>query len=233
MQIGGLQRTSLIDYPGKVSCVIFLSGCDFDCPFCHNPSLVKGCPESPSFLEDKGLNDFLESRKNFLDGVVISGGEPTLQKDLVKLCEIIKGLGYSVKLDTNGSRPKELRELLDQGLVDYIAMDLKTDPFQYDPFIKKGCNPEDLLSSVHAIMESAPDYEFRTTCVNGLVDERVIEGIVRLIKGAELYALQPYHDAEVLHPEFFRETNPGLNHDEIIGLKSIAEPWVKECVIRE
>ena len=82
-------------------------------------------------------------------------------------------------------------------------------------------------------MESAPDYEFRTTCVNGLVDERVIEGIVRLIKGAELYALQPYHDAEVLHPEFFRETNPGLNHDEIIGLKSIAEPWVKECVIRE
>jgi pyruvate formate lyase activating enzyme len=233
MNIGGLQKNSLIDYPGKVSCVIFLSGCNFDCPYCHNPSLVKGCLECPSSLEDKGLNGFLESRKSFLDGVVISGGEPTLQKDLFRLCEMVKDLGYSVKLDTNGSRPKKLRDLLRKGLVDYVAMDIKTDPFHYDPFIKPGCNPEDLLSSVHAIMESAPDYEFRTTCVNGFVDERIIESIAMLIEGAKLYALQQFHDAELLHPEFFRESQPGLKSDELLGLKSIADPWVEKCIIRE
>ena len=149
MNFGGIQKNSFIDYPGKLSCVIFLSGCNFNCPYCHNPSLVKGSAECPASLRGDGLYGFLESRRDFLDGVVISGGEPTLQKNLVKLCETIKGLGYSVKLDTNGSRPGDLKHLIDSGLVDYIAMDIKTDPENYNPLIGENCDPTDLLSSIN------------------------------------------------------------------------------------
>jgi pyruvate formate lyase activating enzyme len=232
MRIGGIQKNSLIDYPGKVSCVIFLSGCNFDCPYCHNPSLVRGALECPASLKGKGLYDFLQSRRHFLDGVVISGGEPTLQKDLVELCEAIKGLGYSIKLDTNGSRPGELKRLIEYGLVDYIAMDIKTDPFHYDSLAGTECNPEDILSSIMTIMKSAPGYEFRTTCVKGFVDERVIENIAKLIKGSGLYALQRFNKSELLHPEFFQNAECGYAEEDMITLKKIAEPWVRECVVR-
>ena len=232
MHFGGLQKISLIDYPGKLSCVIFISGCNFNCPYCHNPSLVKGYPECPHLLKSNGLYDFLKSRLDFLDGVVISGGEPTLQKGLFRLCESIKKLGYSVKLDTNGSRPRELKKLIKKGLVDYVAMDIKTDTLNYAPSIKNDCNPEDLLSSIHAIMESAPVYEFRTTCVKEFVDERIIEGIAKVIKGARRYVLQKFHRTKLLNPEFFRKSDIGHNQEEILSLKSIAEPWVKECLVR-
>ena len=232
MNFGGIQKNSLIDYPGKVSCVIFLSGCNFDCPYCHNPSLVKGGMECPALLRGNGLYDFLESRRSFLDGVVISGGEPTLQKDLFKLCKAIKGLGYSIKLDTNGSRPDELKRLIKEGLVDYVAMDIKTDPLKYDPLVMKRCNSDDILSSIVAIMESAPSYEFRTTCVKGFVDETVIENIAKLIRGADLYALQQFQNKEVLHPEFFHKTGIGYSEEDVEQLKLIAEPWVRKCIIR-
>ena len=188
--------------------------------------------ECPASLRGNGLYDFLESRRSFLDGVVISGGEPTLQKDLVKLCEAIKRLGYSIKLDTNGSRPGELKRLIDEGLVDYIAMDIKTDPLNYDPLIMNKCNSDDILSSIVTIMESAPSYEFRTTCVKGFVDEGIIENIAKLIKGADLYALQQFHNKEVLHPEFFNQAGTGYSEEDIKQLKSIAEPWVRECIVR-
>ena len=232
MHFGGLQKSSLIDYPGKVCCVIFLSGCNFECPYCHNPYLVKGRTECLPFLNDAGLYAFLESRMDFLDGVVISGGEPTLQKDLSYICETIKELGYSIKLDTNGSRPEELKKLIEHGLVDYIAMDIKTDPFNYDPLIKNDCNPEDLLSSILFIMKSAPAYEFRTTCVKGFVDEQIIEKIAKLIKGANLYALQQFYNAEILHPEFFLDSDSGYHEEDLMRLKSIADPWVQDCVVR-
>ena len=232
MNFGGIQKSSLIDYPGKVCCVIFLSGCNFECPYCHNPYLVKGSTEYHPFLNDTDLYAFLESRKNFLDGVVISGGEPTLHKDLFNLCASIKEFGYPIKLDTNGSRPEKLKNLIENGLVDYIAMDIKTDPFNYDPLIKNDCNPEDLLSSILFVMKSAPAYEFRTTCVKGFVDEQIIEKIAKLIKGANLYALQQFQNAEILHPEFFHYSDSGYNKEDLIRLKSIADPWVKECVVR-
>ena len=232
MNIGGIQKNSFIDYPGKLSCVIFLSGCNFDCPYCHNPSLVRGKDECPASLKG-GLYGFLESRRGFLDGVVISGGEPTLQKNLAKLCEAIKELGYSIKLDTNGSRPRDLRLLLERGLVDYIAMDIKTDPSRYNPLVAKICNPEDILSSIETIMGAAPDYEFRTTCVKGFIDRDTIGSIVKIIKNARLYALQNFHSAEILHPEFFdRNASPEFGESEMMAFKSIAEPWVQECVIR-
>ncbi len=232
MTIGGIQKTSLIDYPGKLSCVIFMSGCNFDCPYCHNPSLVRCSEECPASLKGNGLFEFLRSRRGFLDGVVISGGEPTLSKNLVKLCEAVKGLGYSIKLDTNGSRPKDLETLIEQGLVDYIAMDIKTDPSQYNPLVAKGINPEDILASIETILAKAPDYEFRTTCVRGFVDKGVISNIVKIIKDAKLYALQNFHRAEILHPEYFKDISPEFSDSELTEFKSIAEPWVKGCVIR-
>jgi len=232
MRLGGLQKTSLIDYPGRLSCVIFLSGCNFDCPYCHNPSLVNGKAECPDFLNHDNLYNFLDKRRDFLDGVVISGGEPTIQKNLFRLCESIKELGYSIKLDTNGSRPKDLKRLIEHGLVDYIAMDIKTDPIRYKNLIRGDSNPDDLLSSIVTIMKSAPDYEFRTTCVRGFVDEQIIENIAFLIKGAKLYALQSFNRTKILHPEFFGDQESGFDHAEIDKLRSIAEPWVKECVVR-
>jgi pyruvate formate lyase activating enzyme len=232
MQLGGLQKTSLIDYPGRLSCVIFLSGCNFECPYCHNPSLVR-CENGCRDLMDRDkLDDFLNNRKDFLDGVVISGGEPTLQKNLYKFCESIKNLGYSIKLDTNGSRPEELKRLIEHGLVDYIAMDIKTEPVRYKDLICRDINTDDLLSSIVTIMESAPDYEFRTTCVKGFVDERIIEDIALLIKDARLYALQSFNPARMLHPEFFNDSNSGIDPGEIARYRSIAGQWVKECLIR-
>ncbi len=232
MNIGGIQKSSLIDYPGKVSCVIFMSGCNFDCPYCHNPSLVRCSAECPASIKGDGLYDFLKNRKGFLDDVVISGGEPTLSKNLVKLCEAVKGLGYSVKLDTNGSRPKDLEILIERGLVDYIAMDIKTDPKRYNPLVAKGCNPEDILDSIGTIMEKAPDYEFRTTCVRGFVDTDVIGNIGKIIKDAKLYALQNFNRAEILHPEYFKDISPEFTDSELAEFKSVAEPWVQECVVR-
>lgn len=232
MVLGGLQKNSLIDYPGKVSSVLFLSGCNFDCPYCHNPALAKGSPLLSPPVNEETVYDFLESRRSFLDGVVISGGEPTLHKGLVTLCEKIKQMGYPVKLDTNGSRPQVIKTLADEGLVDYIAMDVKTDPFRYSPLTKEDYTPERILSSIKIIMESNLPHEFKTTCIKPLVDVSVIETISRLIEGSDLYALQRFRKTDVLHPEFFEENESLTDENELMLLKSIAEPWVKRCIIR-
>ena len=193
MIFGGLQKTSLIDYPGKVCSVLFISGCNFACPYCHNPQLVKGGMKQGSFIEEDRVFEFLEKRKTILDGVVISGGEPTLSGGLLSLCENIKQMGYQVKLDTNGSQPEVIKRLIDDSLVDYIAMDIKTDPHHYPPLIQRDPEPDLLIESIHIIMASAPDYEFRTTCVRPIVDEQIIESIAATIEGAKRYALQPFH----------------------------------------
>lgn len=125
-----------------------------------------------------------------------------------------------------------MKRLIVQGLVDYIAMDIKTDPFYYDSLVRAACNPEDILSSIITIMESAPDYEFRTTCVKGFVDERIIEKITELIKGSRLYALQRFNRSELLHPEFFPSAECGHGENDIVKFKRIAEPWVLRCIVR-
>ena len=232
ISIGGLQKTSLIDYPEKVSCVLFLTGCNFECPYCHNPQLAKGCGNETPVTNGEGVYGFLKRRKTFLDGVVISGGEPTLDKDLVPLCENIKQMGYPIKLDTNGSRPQMIEKLINEGLVDYIAMDVKTDLFHYAPFIQNDPDPGLLLRSVEVIKSSAPDYEFRTTCAKPIVDEKIIENIAQTIKEAKLYVLQPFRGGEVLHPEFFQDQDTTYDQDQMRVLQSIAAPWVEECIVR-
>jgi pyruvate formate lyase activating enzyme len=193
---------------------------------------VKGERSTESGWDEKGFLRYLEERKGFLDGVVVSGGEPTLRDGLFSLCEKIKALGYPVKLDTNGSRPKVIEALILKGLVDYVAMDIKTDPIHYPGFISKDCDPNALLRSIRSIMESGVSYEFRTTCVRPIVDARTIETIAKIIQGASLYALQKFHDVEILHPEFFQGIVAGYGDDEMAFFKSIAEPWVQTCTIR-
>ena len=230
MVIGGWQKNSFIDYPEKISCVLFLSGCNFDCPYCFNPDLVKNNPKN--VIDLNHVFNFLETRKGLLNGVVISGGEPTLHEELFLLCEKIRQMGFSIKLDTNGSQPHVIKRLIHEGMLDYIAMDIKTDPVMYPSFIQKNCNPDHILSSINIIMESSLDYEFRTTCIKPLVDAKILERISVRIKGAMLYALQQFQHTEVLHPEFFTEKERRFTDDELLHLKDIAKIWVKRCIVR-
>lgn len=232
MVLGGLQKNSFIDFPGKISAVIFLSGCNFDCPYCHNPDLAKPCREYPLDLDTDAILDFLRERKGFLEGVVISGGEPTLQDDLANLCKEIKQMGYPVKMDTNGSRPRVLKELIYAGLVDYIAMDIKTDPSNYSPLIHKDVNSDNIIESIRLILASGLPHEFKTTCIKPLVSVNIVDSISRLIDGANLYALQRFQNKEVLNPAFFDENEYQIQEDELLHFKSLAESRVKSCIIR-
>jgi pyruvate formate lyase activating enzyme len=232
MFLGGIQKNSFIDFPGKISAVLFLSGCNFQCPYCHNPELIKGRSDCSTFFNE--TLDFLKKRKGLLDGVVISGGEPTIHKELFILCEKLKSSGFPVKIDTNGSRPHVIQKLMKEGLIDYIAMDIKTDPSNYISFTNRGFNPKDILKSIQIIMESSVDYEFRTTCIKPLVNENVIQNISRLINGSRLYALQHFKNDQVLKPDFFKcnADARGLSDSEIAVLQSIAKLWVRTCIIR-
>ena len=232
MYFGGLQKNSLVDYPGKLSSVIFFSGCNFDCPYCHNPELARGRATCPGDLTTENICGFLKQRQGFLDGVVVSGGEPTLQNDLADFCKKIKGFGFPVKLDTNGSRPKVLERLIDEKLVDYIAMDLKTDPVLYKSYIKSDCGPDPILASIRILMASGIDYEFRTTCVKPIVTLEAIENISHLIQGARLYALQRFRNNDVLHPDFFGGVENEYSDEELMQLKAVAGKRVAKCVIR-
>ena len=232
MQIGGLAKNSLIDFPGKLSSVIFFSGCNFDCPYCHNPDLAAGCSPRAGAINFDEICRFLEKRQDFLDGVVISGGEPTLQTDIADVCTQIKNLGFPLKLDTNGSRPEVLQHLIDEGLVDYIAMDLKTDPHLYTTYIKRDCAPDPIFSSIRIIMDAGIDYEFRTTCVKPIVTRQTVERICQRIQGARLYVLQHFRKNEVLHPEFFRDCDYEYCDEELMQLKALAEQLVDKCIVR-
>ena len=232
MIFGGVLKNSFIDYPGKISSVLFLAGCNFTCPYCHNPDLAAGRPERHEFLHEAKVFEFLESRRGLIEGIVITGGEPTLCPDLLRICEQVRGLGYPVKLDTNGSRPGVVKKLVDSALVDYIAMDIKTDPDKYSPLIWKKAEPDKILASAEIIMRSGLDYEFRTTCLKPFVDEKIIEKMSGIIKGARLYALQRCNDERVLDRDFFNNNDRLIKEDELQGLKLIASEQVGECIVR-
>lgn len=193
MIIQGLQRLTLLDYPGKIACTVFTGGCNMRCPFCHNGSLALGQGEN---IDQSSLFAFLESRVGRLEGVCVSGGEPTLHSDLGDFLRKIKDLGFSVKLDTNGTNPDALRELISKGLVDYVAMDIKNSPEKYP--LTAGLRDNSLLppveESAKLLMEGAVDFEFRTTLVGELHSEEDIHSIGRWLSGGESYFLQTYRD---------------------------------------
>lgn len=171
--ISGLQKMTLLDFPGKVACTVFLHGCNYRCPFCHNSELLCGKMEPLMAVEE--FLRFLENRKGLLDGVCVSGGEPTLRPELPELLRQIKALGYAVKLDTNGSRPKVLQQLVEAGLVDYVAMDAKNSPRRYGKTVGvEGVDMAAVEESLRYLISGNVDYELRTTLVEPLHDERSI-----------------------------------------------------------
>lgn len=230
MVFAGLQKNSLIDYPGKVACVLFVSGCNFSCPFCHNPELAQG--HYPQRISMQDVLDFLEPRIQLLDGVVITGGEPTLTQGLDDLCRQIHALGLAIKLDTNGSRPKILAHFMEHRLVDYVAMDIKTRLDGYTPHLATAPAAQGVSESVALLMTGRLDYEFRTTCVRPFVDTAVIADIARTIQGAQRYVLQPFRATTLLQPDFFKGIDAEFSLQELEQLKAAAVPWVKSCVVR-
>ncbi|WP_054029301.1 anaerobic ribonucleoside-triphosphate reductase activating protein [Desulfatitalea tepidiphila] len=230
MNLAGLQKTSLIDYPGRVSCVVFVTGCNFTCPFCHNGELARG--EWPSRLPLDRFIEFLTPRRKLLDGVVISGGEPTLHPHLADLCRAVRRLHLRIKLDTNGSRPDVLARLFDERLVDYVAMDIKTPIASYHPALVHEDITAHLRRSIQLIMQTSPDYEFRTTCVRPFVDAQRILDMARAIQGARRYVLQSFRPQKMLQPDFFETIEPVISPAEIHHFRELSSPLVENCVIR-
>ena len=188
---------TLLDYPGRVACTVFLGGCDMRCPFCHNAELLDG--SAPPIMDDAELLVFLEKRQGLLDGVAITGGEPLLQKELPDLAARIRELGYPIKLDTNGMHPERLEQMIRKGLIQYVAMDIKNSPDRYAE--TAGLQTIDMgpiNESISLLMEGSVDYEFRTTTVAELHDDSSFEQIGRWIGGAARYYLQRFTDRETV-----------------------------------
>ena len=200
MIVAGLQKLSLVDFPGKLAAVIFLQGCNFKCGYCHNPALV--ALEGPEALGQEEVLDYLKSRKDKLEGVVITGGEPTIHGDLAGFIKRISGIGLKVKLDTNGSNPKFLKEIISEGLLDYVAVDIKTSFRKYHLVSKSETAAACVAETVEICLSSNIPYELRTTCVPGIVEEDDLHDIGRAVRGAKLYCLQQFRPGITLGEEF-------------------------------
>jgi len=195
MDIGGLQKLTLLDYPEHVACTVFLSGCNFQCPFCYNSSLLDLKTKS-SFITEEEFFSFLKTRKNKLDGVAITGGEPLLQKSIIPFIEKIKAMGFLVKLDTNGSFPDVLQYLIDQHLVDYVAMDIKNSFEKYPMTSNFNGQLENIEKSIQLLLQNKVDYEFRTTIVKEFHEMDDFDKIGQMILGAKGYYLQSFQNKD-------------------------------------
>lgn len=201
MNIAGLQKFSAIDYPNKLACVVFSQGCNFNCPFCHNFELIKF--KTKPKIQTHQIWDFLQTRKNKLQGVVVTGGEPTVQKDLVDFLGKIKELGFAIKLDTNGSNPQVLQRIFDLNLVDYIAMDIKHNLRLYEVASGVKTNLSNLHKSIQLIRKSGLEYEFRTTVVPGIHTSQNVLEIAKNLLPSEHYYLQEFRTIGVRSQPIF------------------------------
>ena len=228
MIIHGLQKLTLLDYPGKVACTIFTGGCNFRCPFCHNASLV--LPEQFSKpIQENEVISFLKKRKGVLDAVCITGGEPLLQPDILEFIKKIKNIGYLVKLDTNGSFPDRLKEIVSSGVIDYVAMDIKNSEKNY----AKTCGLEkidfDIIKkSVDFLLSGPIEYEFRTTAVREFHNDQAFRDITTLISGAKNYFIQNYIDSG----DTVGEKCSSFTEKELSTFIEIVRPYVKNISTR-
>jgi pyruvate formate lyase activating enzyme len=204
MKIGGLQKVSLIDYPGLICATIFLQGCNFKCSYCHNPELVDTRLFQPCIEENKVL-DFLNMRRGKLDAVTITGGEPTIHNDLAAFIKKIKKMKFAVKLDTNGSQPQIVKNLLDEKLLDFIAMDIKAPLEKYKSVVKVPVNTDSIKESIKLILKAKIPHEFRTTIVQSQLEEKDVLQIAELISGANSYVLQKFVPAKTLDKKLLKE----------------------------
>ncbi len=228
VEIKGLEKFSPKDFPGYISSTVFLGGCNFRCPFCHNSDLVLRPEILPTFPLDYFLS-FLDSRKGWLEGICISGGEPLLQDDLETLLILIKDRNLLVKIDTNGSFPSRLENLIQKKLVDHIAMDVKAPLKRYQEVTRATVNEEDIVRSVDIIKNSGLGYVFRTTLVPGLVGPEDIKQICQMLDGAKIYQLQQFIPLNTLDSHYLQKKP--YRREEVQGLAKIAEPYFSEVRI--
>ncbi len=228
MQIYGLNKTTLLDFPGFVAATVFTGGCNFRCPFCHNKDLVLH-PDGQPLLPEEEFFAFLQKRKGILKGVCVTGGEPTLQQDLKDFLVKIKQFGYKVKLDTNGYRPEVLIDVVESGLVDYVAMDIKSSKEGYaEATGMPKLQMENIEASIQFLKQGKVSYEFRTTIVKELHTEETMEQIGKWLEGCEAYYLQSYEENEnVICPGFHACTK-----EELEAYRGIALKYIKKVEVR-
>lgn len=225
MIIAGLQKTTLLDYPGKVACTIFTAGCNFCCPFCQNWEIITGKGED---ISKDSILSFLKKRKGILDGVCVTGGEPLVNADIEEFLSAIKDLGYSIKLDTNGSFPEKLISLAQKKLIDTVAMDVKNSPSRYAETAGSDTDISKIDESIKFLLSDAVDYELRTTVVDELHDEASMLELAEWIKGAKRYYLQNFKDSENVR---FGNLSPCSN-EKLIRFTEIMRPFVPSVKIR-
>lgn len=222
MLISGVQPFTLLDYPGAAAAIIFTAGCNFRCGYCHNPEFV--LPEmlakvKDSFIPEAAIFNFLETRRGLLEGVVVSGGEPTMHYDLVPFLKKIKALGFKVKLDTNGNRPAVVRQALDENLLDYIAMDYKTSVSAYGALVGPLAVAENITESVALIKNSGIEYEFRSTLIKDLHSDILLGRMARELAGAKRLSLQQFRPSHTLDPTFVSQRAFSVPEMEVIAEK--------------
>ncbi len=233
MKIGGIQKLSLVDYPGKTSAAIFTIGCNMRCGYCHNPELVLPERYADSIPEDDIL-EFLKRRVGKLEGVVVSGGEPTMHEDLPDFFAKLKKLGFYTKLDSNGTHPQMIKELINRQLIDYIAMDVKGPLEKYQAIVAYPVDTDAVKASIQLIMDSDIDCEFRTTVVKSqlIFDKNKkddFDAIGQLVRGAPRFALQKFRTGRTLNPRFERETT--YSDEDFQLIKNKMEQYVDKCVV--
>lgn len=228
MRICGLQKVTLLDFPGHVACTVFLGGCNFNCPFCYNASLI-GSVDAEELMSSDEFFKYLNNRKGILDGVAITGGEPLLHKEVKEFIQRIKNLGFKVKLDTNGSFPKVLKNLIDEQLVDYVAMDIKNTLDKYCLTVGCKINIEDIKESIQILINSNIDYEFRTTIVKEYHSIDEFTKIGELIKGAKKYFLQCYQYRDSVR----EKTLNAMTKEELTSCLEKVKPYVVYAALRE
>ena len=228
MLIGGLQKTTLVDYPGKIAATIFTIGCNYRCSFCHNPEIVKGIA---AVISEHKVMTFLKSRKDLIDAVCITGGEPTLQQDLIPFIKKIKKLGYDVKLDTNGHRPAVLSKLIKNGLIDYVAMDIKAPWRKYEKVVCRKQDLDKIKKSVTILKDGAVPYEFRSTVLPALHSEKDIIAMAQQVKGADKYFIQQFRPTRSLVDPAFLE-NMTYTKKQLNEIAQNFKSWFKVCRVR-
>ena len=228
MKIGGIQKTSLLDYPDTISAIIWTIGCNFRCPFCYNKDLVFGRVVT---ISEEEVLSFLEKRKVMLEGLVISGGEPLLQDDIVSFAEKVKKMGYLIKIDTNGMYPEMLKELIDRKLVDYIAMDVKAPKNKYDSLSGVKVDIKKIEKSIEMIRSSLINYEFKTTFASNLLTREDIVEIAKWLKGSKRFYLQQFNNEANLISSKLQNSKP-YSKDELIDTLKDIKPYFEYCDVR-
>jgi pyruvate formate lyase activating enzyme len=228
MNIGGFQKTSLLDYPGNVAAIVWTIGCNFRCPFCYNPQLVRGDVEP---IPTQEILDFLETRKGKLDAISITGGEPLVHEDIESFLTSIKDKGFLVKVDTNGSYPERLQRLLTQNLVDYVSMDIKASKDKYNLVTGVNVDIDAIDTSIQLIKDHAPDYEFKTTVIPTFHTKEDIVHIAEWIKGSKRYFLQQFKSNTPLLSSDLARVSP-YTMEELEELRGRVKGFFKHCTVR-